>query len=77
MKAAELLKLGAELLKKMSQSELRIDDYRYIEAYNEFVELRVKDVKYSYAIYLISKKYGISESTLKRIIRRLGKEVIS
>lgn len=75
MKVVKLLHLGKELLKMMSLCELRVDDYKYIELYSEYVKARQEHVKYAVVIMELSQRYGISESSVKRIIKRFEKEV--
>lgn len=75
MKAARILLIGCELLKMMSICDLRIDDYKYLELYSEYVKARNNKVKYSAIIYDLAEKYGISESSVKRIIRRFEREI--
>ena len=75
MKAIEILKLGKELLKAMSQLDLRLDDYQYINLKADYDRMRGNAEKVDYILATLSDKYHISESTVKRIIRRLSKEV--
>ncbi len=75
MKAVELLKLGESLLKVMSSFGLRPEDWKYIAMYDEYQSLRGRGMKYAYVMAELSEKYGISESTLKRIVRRFSKGV--
>ena len=75
MKAINLLKIGSELLKIMSFCDLKIDDWKYLELYSEYVKSRNNRVKYSAMICELAEKYGISESSVKRIIRRFEQEI--
>ncbi len=75
MKAVEFLKIGRELLKLLSNFGLRCDDYKHIELFEEYMQMRKNGDKVDYALYILSNKYNISESTVKRIIRRFSKEV--
>lgn len=75
MKAVNILRIGNELLKMMSLYDLRVGDYKYIEMYSEYVKERKNHVKYDAIIFHLSQKYGISESSVKRLIRRLDREV--
>ena len=45
MKAIELLRVGAELLKMMSIFELHRDDYRHIGMYEEYMQRRIAGEK--------------------------------
>lgn len=75
MKAVNLLKIGAELLKMMSICDLKVNDWQYVEMYSEYVKERKNHTKYDVVIMNLSKEYGISESSVKRLIRRFEREV--
>lgn len=75
MKVVEYLKIGGEFLKKMSMLDLRRDDYKHIELYEEYVKMRSNGDKVDYILSVLGNKYKLSESTIKRIIKRLSKEV--
>ena len=77
MTVVEYLKIGREFLKLMSSIDLKRDDFRYIELYEEYNKMRQEGNKVDYILCCLSDKYKISESTIKRIVRRLSKEVKS
>jgi hypothetical protein len=74
MKVVELLKIGGELLKTMSENDVKRDDWKYVKMYKEFMTMRGKGVKYSSAIQMLSEEYGTSKASVERAIRRLGKD---
>lgn len=75
MKAVNLLRIGAELLKLMSICDLKVSDWQYLEMYSEYVKGRNNHIKYDVIIMQLSERYNISESSVKRIIRKFDKEV--
>lgn len=75
MKTIDFLKIVKELMKVMSTLDLRRDDYRHIELYEEHMRMRGEGEKVDYILATLSSKYKLSESTIKRIIKRLSKEV--
>lgn len=75
MEAVKFLRIGRELLKTMSSFGLRLDDYKHIEMYEEYVLMRERDEKVDYVLSVLSDKYGMSESTVKRVVKRLSREV--
>lgn len=75
MKKVLFLKLNAEMLKLMSKSGLREDDYKYIRAYEEYCYLRKEGQKVDVILMEMARRYRVSESTLKRAFRRLSGEV--
>lgn len=75
MKAAKLLQIGAELLSLMSTFDLKVSDFHHLELYSEYIKARQNNEKYSYIIASLAERYGMSESSVKRIIRRFSQEV--
>lgn len=75
MKVVEILQIGRELLKLMSKNDLKVNDYMFVGMFYEYEFMRKEHEKYHTIIDSLSKKYGISQSKVKRIIRRLTKEV--
>ena len=74
MKVAKLVKIGGELLKLLSEVDVRRDDWRYIELYEQYVNMRDMGIKYRATIEILSKEYNISRASVERIVKRLGKE---
>ena len=71
MKKVELLKILREGLKRLSDCEVMRDDYRYIQMYEEFVNMRKTGLKYREATRLLAEDYHIGRATVERIIKRL------
>ena len=75
MKVAKLVKIGTEMLKLLSENGIRIDDYQYVDAYEDFLNMRENRVKYRSAIKMLADEKHISERTLERIFKRLSRSV--
>lgn len=58
MKVVELLKLGAEMLKLMSENEVNRDDWRFVPMYEAFQEMRLKGVKYREAVRMLAEEWN-------------------
>lgn len=74
MKIVELLSVGREMLKLMSENDVMIDDWKYVEAYFTFRQMRRNMVKFRVAIRELADKYNVSTRTMERAIKRLEKE---
>ena len=74
MKVAELLKIGIELLKLMSENDVKRDDWRYVKMYHEYLHMRKMGIKYRAVIQLLSEEYHISKASVERALKRLGRE---
>lgn len=77
MQVANVVRLASELLKVLSENEGNINDWSYLPIYDEFVEMRNKQVKYRVAVDELSKKHNISKTKIERVIRRFRKEIVS
>lgn len=75
MKVVDFLKMGSEFLKMMSSFDLKRDDFQHIELYEEYMMLRGEGEKVDYILFVLSSKYKVSESTIKRVVKRFSKEV--
>lgn len=76
MKIAELMKISMEMLKMMSKCGIKTDDWRHLEMLDEYHSMRENCEKFRYIMAYLSEKYRMSESTVKRIIKRLSGDVI-
>jgi len=76
MKIINVIVLEERILKLMSECGIKVGDYKYIPVCNDFNAMRYeKGLKYEYVIKKLSKKYDISESTVKRLIRKMNKDI--
>lgn len=76
MKAVELLIIGTPLLKEMSKYGLKQNDYKYIDLFADYQQLKQdRRNKYAAIVNELSEKYNISESTVKRLIKRFNASV--
>ena len=76
MKIVELVKISKETLKMMSNSGIRTEDWKHLEMFDEFQSMRLNKDKFRYILAFLSEKYNMSESSVKRIVKRLSGEVI-
>ena len=74
MKIVELLKLGGETLKLMSENDVKRDYYRFVPMYYEFLNMRRNGVKYREAVRMLADSYRSSKATVARVVRKLGEE---
>ena len=75
MKAVELVKISKEMMKLMSKYDIKLNDWQYVKMYEEYTDMRRRREKFRYIIAHLAEVYNISESSVKRAIRRLSEEV--
>lgn len=76
MKGVDLIKINKVGMELMSKIGLKTDDHQYLELYDTYLDMRRVGEKVAYIIAHLAEAYHISESSVKRIIRRLSREVI-
>lgn len=74
MKLVDFVRISKELLKFLSENEVKLDDWRYVSMYERFVILRAQGVKYVVAVSQLAEEYHTSRATVERVIKRLRKE---
>lgn len=70
-----LVKINRESLKILSNAGLNIDDWRYVPMVEQFQHMLTMDIKREFIYSMLSEEYGISVSSVKRVIRRMLKQV--
>ena len=70
-----LLKINLNQVKIMSKCGLSVDDVRYIPMYEEYLSLRREGVPKERIYQHFGSKYHVSESTVKRVIKRFSSRV--
>lgn len=74
MTVFEILYFNRDFLNRFTMSGLKLADYRYVDMYMEYVNMRQKGDKVTYIVSVLSSKYNISERGVYKIIKRLGKD---
>jgi len=67
MKVVELLKIGSEMLKLLSRHGVYLDDWRYVEAFEQYKHMRKLGVKQREAVRMLSEEIRVSRRTLERL----------
>lgn len=70
-----LLKLSLNQVETMSKCGLSVSDVRYIPMYEEYLALRKDGVPKERIYQHFRKEYCISESTVKRVVKRFSQRV--
>ena len=70
-----LLKLNINQVELMSKCGLSVDDARYIPMYEEYLKLRKDGAKKKQTMAYLAETYIVSESTVKRVVKRFSQRV--
>jgi hypothetical protein len=75
MKVAKIVSMSRDLLKLLSENEVKTGDWKYLQMYEEYQCMRNNGINYRAAVMEVAICHRISRSKAERIIRRLGKEL--
>lgn len=75
MLAIDLVRFCRDFLKRLSECEIRLEDYRLVDMYDDYMLMADSGHKKEYIIAVLCERYHVSESTLRRALKRLGEPV--
>ena len=70
MKIIEILKFNRELIKRLKDTGIRLEDADYIDLYSEYCKLHTAGEKVSYIVAVLSDRYAVSERKVYSLIKR-------
>ena len=70
-----VLKLNLNQLKMMSDFDIPAHYYRYIPMFEDYLQMRAAGEKMAYIIAVLTERYDVSDSTVKRVIKALSLRV--
>ena len=70
MKMIELIIFNREIMERLQEAGIRLDDARYVDLYLEYVAMQRNGCKMSYIAAVLSKKYAVSERKVYGLLAR-------
>jgi hypothetical protein len=70
MTVFEILNFNRELLNRIQNAGIRLDDCRYIDLYNEYDTMLRQGEKTTYIVTVLSGKYAVSERKVYDLVKR-------
>lgn len=71
MKRLELVEFNKELLKKMQNAGVKIDDWKYIPMVKDYLKMVESGEKRTFAAMKVSDKYKVHPKTVYNVLKRL------
>ena len=71
----ELIKLSASICKALAEANIDPADVNYLRLYEEWLRMKAEGHKYDYILFYLGQQYGISKTTVWRIITRMGENI--
>ncbi len=70
MKNFEVLNFAYELIKRLKEAGIRLEDVNYIGLFSEYQSMIGEGEKVTYAVMVLADKYHISERKVYELIKR-------
>lgn len=77
MKIYEVLNFHRELLRRLYNSGVRLEDACYVDLYDDYSRRLAAGEKVSYIVVVLSEKYAISERKVYSLIKRFQLDCVS
>lgn len=74
MKIIEILELNRGLLRICGRIGVKADDVEYIDLFNDYNEMVANGEKVSYAVAVVSERYGVCERKVYSLVKRFNME---
>lgn len=75
MKKYEMLKASASVCKVLADNGISPTDYKFVSMVEEYYRMKREGHKYAYIVFYLSQQYGIGETTVYRVIKRLCEDI--
>jgi hypothetical protein len=72
MKVFEILNFNKEILNRIQNAGIRLDDFRYIDLYNEYKTMKIQGEKIIYIVTVLSDRYDVSERKVYDLVKRFN-----
>ncbi len=69
MTVFDILNFNRELLERISQSGIRLDDVRYVNLYKDYLEMTESGQKTTFVIAALSDKYSVSVRKIYLLVK--------
>lgn len=71
----EMLKASASTCKVLADNGISPSDYKFIGLVEEYRRLKEEGHKYAYITFYLAQQYGVGETTVYRVIKRLEEDI--
>lgn len=70
MRIADFIRLHKEMMNLLSNYEIKMDDFKYVEMFEDYDAMVKEGNKISYIVSYLSDKYRLSEASVYRVLKR-------
>ena len=75
MRRADLIMFNAEMMRKLKEAGIRLDDYKYVDMWRDYVEILKTAESRKEVMLSLADRYGITDRQVYNIIKHLEKKI--
>jgi len=75
MKVYKILFLVPELLETLHKNGIKTGDYKWINLYKEYLNMKSMHHKTGYIVAVLAERYGICERKVYKILAKMNREI--
>lgn len=68
---AEIIEFNKELLQKLKEAGVKLEDYRYCDLYRDYVEMSRTERNRKVVFLTLAQRYGISDRQVYNIVNHM------
>lgn len=72
---AEIIEFNKELLQRLKNAGVKLDDYRYCDLYRDYVEMSRTERSRKVVILTLAERYNISDRQVYNIVGRMSSHI--
>ena len=71
MKVIDFIRLCGDLIKKLHNNGIKLEDYLHLELYEKYIRMKSSGNKTTYIVAVLSHEYNICERKIYKIIKHM------
>ena len=75
MRRADLIMFNAEMMRKLKEAGIRLDDYKYVDMWRDYLEMLKTAESRKEVMLSLADRYGITDRQVYNIIKHLEKKI--
>lgn len=72
MTVYDIVSLNRELLKRLHKNGIKTDDYKWLDLYNDYMQMKADGNKTSYIVAKLSCRYKVCERQVFKVVKKMG-----
>ena len=72
MTVYDIVSLNRERLKRLHKNGIKTDDYKWLDLYNDYLQMKAENHKTSYVVAKLSSKYKVCERQVFKVVKKMS-----